>query len=77
MPNSAIRSDSNGKFIYLIQSRSSALGNRYFAKRADVEVLASDDSNSAVTGSLNYGDYVITTSSAPLKNGDQVRMAEG
>jgi hypothetical protein len=30
-----------------------------------------------VTGAVNYGDYVITTASAPLKNGDQVRMAEG
>ena len=77
VPNSAIRSDSNGKFIYVIQAKNSALGNRYFAKRVEVEVIASDDNNSAVTGSFNYGDYVITTSSAPLKSGDQVRMAEG
>ena len=77
VPNSAIRSDSNGKFIYLIQAKNSALGNRYFARRVNVEVIASDDKNSAVTGAINYGDYVITTSSAPLKNGDQVRMAEG
>ena len=77
VPNSAIRSDSNGKFIYLIQAKNSALGNRYFAKRVSVEVIASDDNNSAVTGNINYGDYVITTSSAPLKSGDQVRMTEG
>ena len=77
VPNSAIRSDSNGKFIYIIQAKNSALGNRYFAKRVNVEVIASDDNNSAVTGALNYGDYVITTASAPLKNGTQVRMAEG
>ena len=77
VPNSAIRSDSNGKFIFVIQAKNSPLGNRYFAKRVDVEILAADDNNSAVTGGINYGDYVITTSSAPLKNGDQVRMAEG
>ena len=77
VPNSAIRSDSNGRFIYIIQAKNSALGNRYFAKRVNVEVIASDDNNSAVTGAVNYGDYVITTASAPLKNGDQVRMAEG
>ena len=77
VPNSAIRSDSNGKFIFVIQAKNSPLGNRYFAKRVDVEILAADDNNSAVTGGINYGDYVITTSSAPLKNGTQVRMAEG
>ena len=77
VPNSAIRSDSNGKFVYIIQAKNSALGNRYFARRVNVEVIASDDNNSAVTGGLNYGDYVITTASAPLKSGDQVRMAEG
>ena len=77
IPNSAIRSDSNGKFVYVIQAKNSALGNRYFARRVNVEVLASDDNNSAVTGNLDYGDYVITTSSAPIKSGDQVRMAEG
>ncbi len=77
VPNSAIRSDSNGKYIFIIQAKNSALGNRYFAKRVNVEIIAADDNNSAVTGSVNYGDYVITTASAPLKSGDQVRMAEG
>ena len=77
VPNSSIRSDSNGKFVYVLQAKNSALGNRYFARRVDVEVVASDDSNSAVTGALNYGDYVITTASAPLKSGDQVRLKEG
>ena len=77
VPNSAIRSDSNGKFVLAIQAKNSALGNRYFARRVDVEVIASDDNNSAVTGALNYGDFVITTTSAPIKSGEQVRMAEG
>lgn len=77
VPNSAIRSDSNGKYVLIIQQKASPLGNRYFAKRVDVEVIASDDSNSAVTGALNNGDFVITTASAPIKSGDQVRMSEG
>ena len=76
IPNSAIRSDSNGSFVYIIEAKNSPLGNRYIARRVDVEVLASDDVNSAVTGGLNNGDYVITTSNAPIKNGDMVRMAD-
>ena len=75
IPSSAIRSDSNGSFVYKVDAKSSPLGNRYIAKRVPVEVLANDDNNSAVTAELDYGDYVITTSSAPIKNGSMVRLA--
>lgn len=76
VPNSAIRSDNNGSFVLAISQKSSPLGNRYIAKRVSIEVLASDDNNSAVVADLGNGDYVITTGSGPIKNGDQVRMAD-
>lgn len=76
VPNSAIRSDSNGDFIYVVTSKSSPLGNRYIATRVDVEKVASDDTNTAVSGGVNAYDYVITTSSKPIKDKDLVRLAE-
>ncbi len=77
VPNSAIRSDANGQFVLKLESKSSPLGNRYIARRVNVEVLAEDDMNSAVTGDLSsWGEYVITTSNAPIKNGDMVRLAD-
>lgn len=76
IPNSAIRSDTNGSFVLRVEAKNSPLGNRYIARRVGVEVLAEDDMNSAVTGDLGYGDYVITTSNAPVKNGDMVRLAD-
>lgn len=77
VPNSAIKSDSNGSFVLAIEAKNSPLGSRYIAKRVGVEVLAADDNNSAVLAELTNGDFVITTSSAPVKAGDQVRLAEG
>ena len=71
-----IRTDNNGSFVLAISQKSSPLGNRYIAKRVSIEVLASDDNNSAVVADLGNGDYVITTGSGPIKNGDQVRMAD-
>jgi hypothetical protein len=50
VPNSAIRSDSNGDFILTVVSKSSPLGNRYIATRVDIEKVASDDTNTAVSG---------------------------
>ena len=76
IPNSAIRSDTNGSYVLTVESKSSPLGNRYIARRVEVKVLAEDDMNSAVTADLGYGDYVITTSNAPVKNGDMVRLAD-
>ena len=75
VPNSSIRTDANGSFVLAIEAKNSPLGNRYYANRVDVTVLASDDMNSAVTGDLGYGDFVVTTSSRPIKSGDMVRMA--
>ena len=77
IPNSAIRTDSNGSYVLVVQAKNSPLGNRYIAQRVDIEVVASDDVNSAVTGNLSNGDFVITTSNKPVQKGDQVRMADG
>lgn len=76
VPNSAVREDSNGKFILIVESKSSPLGNRYVATRVDVEVLASDDKQTAVNGGLYGNEYVITTSSAPVEAGKLVRLAD-
>ncbi len=76
VPNSAIKSDANGSFVLAVAVKSSPLGNRYTARRVSVEVLASDDNNSAIVADLANGDYVITTSSAPVASGDMVRIAD-
>lgn len=75
VPNSAIRSDSNGSFVLVVTAKSSPLGNRYVATRADIQVLASDDTMSAVSGLAN-GDFVITTSTKPIEAGNQVRLVD-
>ena len=75
VPNSAIREDSNGKFILIVESKSSPLGNRYVATRVDVEVLASDDTQSAINGALYGYEFVITTSTQPVEAGKLVRLA--
>ena len=75
VPKSAIREDANGKFVLIVTSKNTPLGNRYTATRAEVQVLAEDDTSVAVSGLAN-NDYVITTSSKPLDAGSQVRMVE-
>ncbi len=76
VPTSSIREDSNGKFILTLESKSTPLGNRYYARRTDVEIITSDDSQSAITGDLDGYLYVITTTTKPVAENQQVRLAE-
>ena len=75
VPTSAIREDSNGNFILIIESKSTPLGNRYYARRVDVDIITSDDKQSAVTGALEGYEYVITTTTKPIEENQQVRLA--
>lgn len=76
VPNSAIREDNNGKFILTVEAKSSPIGTRYIANRVDVDVIASDDTQSAITGALYGYEFVITTSTKPVEAGQYVRMPE-
>ena len=76
IPSAAIHTDSNGSFVYTVQVKSSPLGNRYTVKKKTVSIVASDETNSAVSGDLTAADFVITTSTVPLDVGSQVRIAE-
>ena len=76
VPNSAMREDNNGKFILIVESKSSPLGNRYIASRVDVEVLASDDTHTAISAGLYGHEYVITTATKPVEAGKQVRLTD-
>lgn len=76
VPSSAIMEDNEGKFVMLVKAKSTPLGNRYTAQRADVTVLATDEIYSAVQGDLTASDFVITTSEEPLENGMQIRMED-
>lgn len=76
VPNSALRTDSNGSFVLIVTAKSTPLGNRYYANRVDVNVLATDDVNSAVSGGIASYDYVLTTSTKPIEPGQMVRLIE-
>lgn len=76
VPNSAIREDNNGKFILKVSQKSSPLGNRYYAERVDIEVLGSDDTQSAIRGALEGWEFVITTSTKPVEAGQLIRLPD-
>lgn len=75
LPNSAIREDNDGKFVLVVESKNSPLGVQYTARRMNIEVVASDDTQSAISG-LYGSEFVVTNSTVPISDGQRVRLAE-
>lgn len=76
VPNNAVREDSQGNFVLVVTVKGTPLGNRYKIERVSVEVLASDEQNSAISGAVQAYENVVTNSSKPIEDGAQVRLAE-
>lgn len=77
VPNSALRHDNKGDYVYRLVEKSSPLGTRYSVERVDVTILAEDETKSAVNGAFDgWNNYVITTASKPLSDGSLVRLKQ-
>lgn len=76
VPTSAIREDSDGKFVLVIQEKPSPVGNRYIARREEVKVLAQNETQSAVSAGFDNYANIITTASKAVEKGDYVRLAQ-
>ena len=76
VPSSAVQNAKDSKFVLIVDSKSTPLGNRYYVRKEEVTVLASDEVSCAVQGNVSASDFVVTTSEKPIKAGDQVRMEE-
>ncbi len=70
VPNSAIYTDSDGSFIYVLKSRKGPLGMENYVQRLEVNVEDSDNEKSALTNMI--ADEVIIQSNKTLADGDKV-----
>ena len=76
VPNNAVKEDSNGNFVYVVNVKATPLGNRYIVEKVKVEVIASDTNNAAIRGEVSEYSNVVVNASKPLDNGQQVRLAD-
>lgn len=76
IPNSALKEDADGYYVLVIKVKATPLGNRYVVRKASVEKLAQDTTNTAISGEVTEYDNVVTNASKPLDNGQQVRLTE-
>ncbi|MCR5624795.1 MAG: HlyD family efflux transporter periplasmic adaptor subunit [Lachnospiraceae bacterium] len=74
--NNTIKEDNSGKFVYIVNVKSTPIGNRYNVKKVPVEIVATDGSKSAVNGDLSSMSNIVSNSSKPLEDGKQVKLAD-
>lgn len=74
IPMSALRQDSDGYFVYVMETTQTLMGIDKRVVRRDIYIENTDGRYAAVSGDINSNDQVILSSSKPLSDGDSVRV---
>ncbi|MBW7461453.1 HlyD family secretion protein, partial [Paenibacillus sepulcri] len=73
VPSQAIREDSSGAYVYVVEERQGPLGNAFYAARRSVKVTDSNEFQTAVSGLFDQ-EQIIIESSEPIQEGSRVRL---
>lgn len=73
---SAVRSDSAGDFLLVIEDRSTILGQEIVLVKVPVTILSKGDDACAVEGALSPNARIVTDSTKPVAEGDKVRVVQ-
>lgn len=73
IPLNALREDSEGKYVLIMEEEDSILGKETIASRVPVKILEKDESYAAVESALMKDDEIIVSSNKMIKAGDRVR----
>lgn len=77
VPKNAVHEDADGTFVLVARAKSTPLGTRYYAERVPCTVLDKDEKNAAIATDESYFyEFVITSSTAPISEGDYVRLSD-
>ena len=73
IPVAAVRSDSNGEYVFVLRTKAGLFGEEQFVQRLDISVV--ERSSYYVTVDLfNLADRVVIATSLPLVSGQKVRV---
>ena len=76
IPLSALREDTDGKFVFILEEQSGALGTKQIVRRVDVSVQESNSTQAAVSGAFSEWEKLVDRGDRELKNGDRVRIKQ-
>ncbi|MEK8126579.1 efflux RND transporter periplasmic adaptor subunit [Paenibacillus filicis] len=74
LSKSAIREDSGGTYVYVIEEKKGTLGNGFYVGKSYVKIVDSTEQQVAVQGGIFPSQSVVIESSEPLQEGERVRL---
>ncbi|MFE5317635.1 efflux RND transporter periplasmic adaptor subunit [Paenibacillus sp. NPDC056579] len=75
VPKSAIKTDSQGEYIYTVEETKRPLGNEFRVRKKYVHTEDSDETNAILNGMISPDEKIVTETSEPISDGDQVRLS--
>lgn len=76
VPNSAIYSDSDGYYVFVIHKKDSPLGVESYVQRVNVTVEDADSTKAAIMNGVMHMDKLIIDSTKALSDGDKVVVVQ-
>lgn len=73
IPMDALRSDSNGDYVLVVEERDTILGKEQVAFRINITVITKSKDFAAVEGGISYSTDIIMKSSKNIVDGDRIR----
>jgi len=74
VPKTAVKTDTRGEYIFVIEEKKRPLGNEFRARKKYVTTEDSDKTNAVLIGMIMPNEKIITESSEPISDGDLVRI---
>jgi HlyD family secretion protein len=74
VPIAAVKSDSQGEYIFVIDEAKRPLGNEFKATKKYVNTEDADKTNASLNGVMMLEDKILIESSEPISDGDLVRL---
>jgi len=69
-----LNKDGTGSYVFVVRESRSSLGNTYRVRKAYVETAKGNDEEIIVLGGVYLNEEIVTESSAPLQEGNRVRL---
>ncbi|MBB6669983.1 efflux RND transporter periplasmic adaptor subunit [Cohnella nanjingensis] len=76
LSNDAVRENADGNYVLVLKQKSGVLGNEFYVQEVSVVKGDADESNTEIKSGIGDRDKVIASSSAPVSDGDRVRLAD-
>lgn len=73
VPNEAIHKEGDQSHVFGVEERNGPLGNSFVVKKTYIKIMDSNENQSAVDGVMEH-QPIIVESSAPLQEGDKIRL---